>query len=100
MPGGMEQRDAAQDGGARAAGEDLHHLLGARAERAVVGRFLQRRRRELAAPVAVLVVALDLARASPDCLSLLAQGHEVDLAGELRHLWTGHAETQVTARDD
>src|SRR5881409_3055324 len=99
MPGRMEQRDAAQDGRARAAGEDLYHLLGARAERAVGGRFLQRRRRELAAPVAVLEVANDLARAAPDGVAVLAQGHEVDRTGELRHLGTGHADAEVTARD-
>src|SRR6266850_6341535 len=99
MPRGMEQRDAAQHRGPRPAGEGLHQLLGAGAEGAFGRRLLERRRRDLPAPVLVAEVADDLARAAPDGVAVLAQGAQVDLARHLGDLRVAHPDAKVPARD-
>src|SRR5439155_15263514 len=98
MRGGMEERDAAQHRGPRPAREGLHHLLGAGAEGTFRRRLLERRGRDLPAPVLVAEVADDLARAAPDGVAVLAQGGQIDLPRQLGDLRAGHADAEVAAR--
>src|SRR5919201_3002821 len=98
MGGWMEQRNAAQHGGAWPAGKALHHLLGAAAERALGRGRLERLRRQLAAPVGVLEAGDDLARAPADGVAILAQRGQIDRARELGDFRARHADPEVAAR--
>src|SRR3954470_13641534 len=99
MAGAVEEREAAEQRGARAAGEHLHQRLGAAAERALGGGLLHRLRRRDALPVLGLEAAHELARARADRIAIRAQRADVDLARELADLGARHADAEVLARD-
>src|SRR5207253_6709363 len=97
VPGGVEQRDPAQDRRARPAREGLDDTLPtAGAERALRRGAFHRLGRNRSAPVEA---ADDLARAQPYRVPILTQGAEVDLSREVRDLRARHADAEIAARD-
>src|SRR6185295_8115337 len=99
MAGAVEEREPAQQRGARTPGEDLHQHLGAPPERTLVGRVLDGLRRRHAFPVLRLEAAHDLARTRADRVAVLAQRAQLDLTGELGHLGARHADAEVAAAE-
>jgi hypothetical protein len=95
----MMDGQLAQDGEAWPTDPDLDELFGAGTESVLGRRRSHALLRHLASPVRRTEAPHDVAGAPPNCLPILAQRADIDLAGEFRDLGFAHADAEVPARD-